>query len=58
MVALLGSLVFWQTLDTRSDPEGPAVVKSAHTEVPDGSLMVYESPDQDLALVWVFFSEP
>lgn len=54
---LVGSLFVWQTLDTRPDPEGPVVVKSANTEIPDGSLMVYASPDHDLAVVWVF-SDP
>jgi hypothetical protein len=55
---VLASLMFWQTFDTFPDPEGLVVVKSARTEIPDGSLMVYASPEQDLAVVWVFFSEP
>jgi hypothetical protein len=57
LVVLAGSVFVWQTLDTRPDPEGLVVVKSARTEIPDGSLMVYASPDQDLAVVWVF-SDP
>jgi hypothetical protein len=57
LVVFVGSVLVWQTLDTRPDPEGPVVVKSANTEIPDGSLMVYASPDHDLAVVWVF-SDP
>jgi hypothetical protein len=57
LVVLVGSVLVWQTLDTRPDPEGPVVVKSANTEIPDGSLMVYASPDHDLAVVWLF-SDP
>jgi anti-sigma factor RsiW len=57
LVVLAGSMFVWQTLDTRPDPEGLVVVRSARTEIPDGSLMVYASPDHDLAVVWVF-SDP
>lgn len=57
VVAVLASLMLWQTLGTFPDPEGLVVVKSARTELPDVSLMVYASPEQDLAVVWLF-SDP
>jgi len=54
VVLLAASLMIWQAFYTLPDPEGLVVVTSAHTEIPDGSLMVYASPEQDLAVVWVF----
>ncbi len=55
LVVLLGaSLMLWQAFYTPGDPVGPAIVTSAHTEIPDGSLMVYNSPEHNLAVVWVF----
>ncbi len=56
VVLLAASVMFWQAFYTSGDPEGPgpAVVTSAHTEIPDGSLMVYNSPEHNLAVVWVF----
>jgi hypothetical protein len=35
-------------------PEGAVVVRSARTEAPGGSVMVYSPPEQDLAVIWVF----
>jgi anti-sigma factor RsiW len=54
VVLLTASLVLWQAFYTPGDPEGLVVVTSAHTDIPDGSLMVYNSPEHNLALVWVF----
>lgn len=51
---LAGSLMLWQVFYTLPDPGGLVVVTSAHTEMPDRSLMVYNSPEQNLAVVWVF----
>lgn len=53
MAALLASLFVWQVLSPQSDPEHRVMVRSAHTEIPDGGLMVYSPPERDLAVVWI-----
>lgn len=51
-LALLLTVGLWQAFRV---PAAPAVViRSAHTEHPGGTVMVYAPPEQDLALVWVF----
>jgi anti-sigma factor RsiW len=57
VVLLAASLMLWQAFYTLGDPEGLVIVRSAHTEMPDSSLMVYNSPEQNLAVVWVFDGE-
>jgi anti-sigma factor RsiW len=57
LVALLVGVVIWQPLSPPPAPEAPVVVRSAHTEIPGGSLMVYASPGESLAVVWVFDEE-
>ena len=57
LVVVLASLMFWQAFYTLPDPDGLVVVRSARTEIPDGTLMVYASPEHDLAVVWLFEAE-
>lgn len=53
--ALLVTLGVWQWM-----PPGPApaqagvMVTSARTDDPRGTVMVYSTPEQDVAVVWVF----
>jgi len=54
--ALLTSIGVWELM-----PGGPAMlsdagvlVTSASTEEPGGTVMVYSTPEQDVAVVWVF----
>lgn len=51
---LLISLTVWQILPGSVRPEPSVVVRSASTEYPDGSVMVYSVPEQDVTVVWVF----
>lgn len=51
--ALVASLTLWQAFYAPVAPEA-AVVVSANTEHPDGTVMVYSPPERDLAVVWVF----
>jgi anti-sigma factor RsiW len=48
------SLTLWQggSTPTLSDP--PVVVHAASTAHPDGSVMVYSTPDKAITVVWVF----
>jgi hypothetical protein len=34
--------------------EPPLIVRSADSDYPDATVMVYSTPDQDLTVVWVF----
>jgi anti-sigma factor RsiW len=52
-VALALSLTLWQ-LFGRPPAQAAAMVVSAHTEAPDGTVMVYSTPEHDMAVVWVF----
>lgn len=53
--ALLLSAGLWQVLDAPVGPGAPpVVVRSANTEHPGATLMVYAPPEQDMAVVWVF----
>lgn len=51
---LLISLTVWQILPGPLSGEPPVVVRSASTEHPDGAVMVYSVPGQDVTVVWVF----
>lgn len=50
--AIVLSVTFWQ-LSGPTAPQAAVVVKSADTEHP-GGVMVYATPGQDMAVVWVF----
>jgi anti-sigma factor RsiW len=53
--ALLVTLGLWQSTPTRPSPSQAGVmVTSARTEDPRGTVMVYSTPEQDVAVVWVF----
>jgi anti-sigma factor RsiW len=53
--ALLITLGLWQFTPTPSSPARAGVmVTSARTEDPRGTVMVYSTPEQDVAVVWVF----
>lgn len=51
---VLISLTVWQMLPGSLGPEPSVVVRSASTEYPDGSVMVYSVPEQDMTVVWLF----
>ena len=53
--ALLVSLGVWQWAPSGPRPsEAGVMVTSARTEDPRGTVMVYSTPEQDVAVVWVF----
>ncbi|OLC17091.1 MAG: hypothetical protein AUH29_03325 [Candidatus Rokubacteria bacterium 13_1_40CM_69_27] len=52
--AVLVSLTLWQALYSTPVPEAAVIVRSARTEHPGGTVMVYAPPEQDMAVVWVF----
>lgn len=56
-VAALVSVTLWQAFYSPVAPEAAVVVRSADTEAPGGSVMVYSPPERDLAVVWVFDSD-
>lgn len=51
---LLISLTVWQILPGSVGREPSVVVRSASTDYPDGAVMVYSVPEQDVTVVWVF----
>ena len=53
--ALLVTLGVWQWTPTGPLPaQAGVMVTSARTEDPRGTVMVYSTPEQDVAVVWVF----
>jgi hypothetical protein len=52
--ALLVSTAVWQMTPTSVVPDSvPVIVRSAESDDPDATVMVYSSPDRDLTVVWV-----
>ena len=51
------SLIVWQGAQGPAPAEAGVVVDSAHSEHPGATVMVYTSPDRDMAVVWVFDTE-
>ena len=51
------AFVFWQGARGPVPAEASVVVNSAETDHPGGTVMVYSSPERDLAVVWVFDTE-
>ena len=55
VAAVLASFTFWTWQPPPETPsDDPVVVSSADTEQPGGSVMVYRTPEKDVAVVWVF----
>ena len=54
VAALLLSLGVWQWTPGPRPSEAGVLVTSASTEDPRGTVMVYSTPEQDVAVVWVF----
>ena len=52
--ALLLSLGVWQWTPGPRVSDAGVLVTSASTEDPRGTVMVYSTPEQDVAVVWVF----
>jgi anti-sigma factor RsiW len=48
------SLTLWQGGGTPTLSDPPVVVNAASTAHPDGSVMVYSTPDNAVTVVWVF----
>ena len=48
------AFVLWQGGRVPGSAEAGVVVNAAETENPGGTVMVYTSPEKDLAVVWVF----
>ena len=42
------------TLPLGTAVEDPVLISSADTEHPDGSVMIYHTPERDMSVVWVF----
>ena len=51
--ALLVTLTMWQLVPTKSVPESPVIVRSANSDDPRATVMVYSTPERDLTVVWV-----
>jgi anti-sigma factor RsiW len=54
LAALLISIGVWQWTPGSPVSEAGVLVSSASTEDPRGTVMVYSTPEQDVAVVWVF----
>jgi anti-sigma factor RsiW len=54
VAGLAVALVLWQGGRGPVPAEASVVVNSAETEQPGGTVMVYSSPERDIAVVWVF----
>jgi anti-sigma factor RsiW len=52
--ALLVTLGVWQWSPSSVPQTAGVMVTSARTEDPRGTVMVYSTPEQDVAVVWVF----
>jgi anti-sigma factor RsiW len=52
--ALLVTLTVWQLMPSPPELEDPVIVRSADTDNPGSSVMVYSTPAKDLTVVWVF----
>ena len=50
---LLISLTVWQILPDPLSTEPTVVVRSASTDYPNGAVMVYSAPGQDVTVVWL-----
>lgn len=51
--AVLLSLTLWGVFSSPS-PEGRVLIRSARTDLPGGTVMVYSPPEKDMAVVWIF----
>ena len=56
-VAALLAIVIWHSGDSLRIIEGPSALAAAETEYPDGSVMVYSPPGDDMTVIWVFGPE-
>jgi anti-sigma factor RsiW len=54
---LLATLTFWQVGNNVFRPHGSVIIGSADTDNPDSTVMVYSTPEHDMAVVWVFESD-
>ncbi|MBI2160237.1 MAG: zf-HC2 domain-containing protein [Candidatus Rokubacteria bacterium] len=54
MAAFLVSMTLWQTTQAPPAFDGPVIVRAANTDHPQASVMVYQTPDRDMTVVWVF----
>jgi len=55
--AILLTLGVWSYYGPTPAPEADVVVRSAGTELPGATVMVYSPPEKDLAVVWLFGEE-
>ena len=53
VAAFLVSATFWQTQAPPALAD-PVIVSAADTEHPQGSVMIYHTPDRGVTVVWVF----
>jgi anti-sigma factor RsiW len=54
--AALVAITIWSG-DSPTLRQRASIVALAHTEYPDGSVMVYTPPEDDMTLIWVFGSD-
>lgn len=57
LATLALAFVLWQGGYVPGSAEAGVVVNAAETESPSGTVMVYTTPNKDLAVVWVFDSD-
>jgi len=53
---LLATLTFWQA-GNMFQTHDSVIIGSANTDNPDSTVMVYSTPEHDVAVVWVFDTE-
>jgi Putative zinc-finger len=54
MVAGLLAFTLWQALEPPAVVEPGSFVQTAHTEYPDGNVMVYSPAEANMTVIWVF----
>lgn len=54
VAVFLVSVTFWQATQAPPALADPVIVSAADTEHPQGSVMIYHTPDRSVTVVWVF----
>ena len=52
-VGILSFSLFWQVMPDFLATDPPVIVSSAHTDDPNGTVMVYSGHGKDVTVVWV-----
>jgi anti-sigma factor RsiW len=54
LTAGLLALTVWQATEGPRVPEDGVIVRTAQTDQPGGSVMIYSPPGEDMTVIWVF----